>query len=314
MTPHGYSVRPPTEDDAPGVLALVVACDIEEFGEPDYSMGDVMDGWRRIGFDLGRDAIAVEDRDGSIVGYTDVHDRQEHMLINPNACVHPEHRGRGIGAFLLGWAERRGREIAAAASPGEAVRFQVAVSSVNERGRELVEARGYRVARSFWRMEIEMEEEPEAPVWPEGIEVRSFRSGDERAVHAAVEEAFRDTEGQLPRSYEDWEQTMLGRDDFDPSLWFLAVDGDEIAGTSLCLNEEDVGWVRQLTVRRPWRRRGLGLALLRHSFREYHRRGMRRVGLSVDSRNSTGATRLYERAGMRVAWQYDFYEKTVEAG
>ena len=67
-------------------------------------------------------------------------------------------------------------------------------------------------------------------------------------------------------------------------------------------------------MRRPWRHMGLGMALLLHSFREFYRRGTHKVGLSVDSQNLTGATRLYERAGMHVARQYDTYQKELRPG
>ena len=76
----------------------------------------------------------------------------------------------------------------------------------------------------------------------------------------------------------------------------------------------DMGWVSTLGVRRPWRRKGLGLALLQHSFGEFHRRGKCRVGLGVDADSLTGATRLYEKAGMEVHRQYASYEKELRAG
>src|SRR5216683_6438886 len=102
--------------------------------------------------------------------------------------------------------------------------------------------------------------------------------------------------------------------DFDPSLWFLALDGNEIAGASLCTNQGDYGWVDTLAVRRPWRRKGLGMALLLHSFAEFYRRSKNKIGLGVDSQNLTGATRLYERAGMHVARIHITYEKELRAG
>ena len=115
---------------------------------------------------------------------------------------------------------------------------------------------------------------------------------------------------------EAWEQHTIKRESFDPALWFLALDGDEIAGVVLCYapEEEDIGWVGQLAVRRPWRRRGLGPALLRHAFGEFYQRGRPAVGLGVDAANPSGATRLYERAGMRVVRQFDAYEKELRAG
>lgn len=75
-----------------------------------------------------------------------------------------------------------------------------------------------------------------------------------------------------------------------------------------------MGWVNILGVRRPWRQRGLGLALLLHAFDAFRTLNRRRVGLGVDAQNLTGATRLYEKAGMHVTRQYDTYEKVIRPG
>jgi GNAT superfamily N-acetyltransferase len=111
---------------------------------------------------------------------------------------------------------------------------------------------------------------------------------------------------------------MKHEEQFDPELWFLAMDGDEIAGMSLCMRQsredKDMGWVRTLGVRRPWRRQGLGLALLHHSFGELYRLGQSRVGLGVDASSLTGATRLYEKAGMRPIRQFDSFELELRPG
>ena len=105
---------------------------------------------------------------------------------------------------------------------------------------------------------------------------------------------------------------------FDPTLWFLAMDGDEMAGVSLCVpkltEDPEMGLVNVLGVRRPWRGRGLGLALLQHSFVELHKRGAKRVSLGVDASSLTGATRLYEKAGMSVTRQFDAYRKVLREG
>jgi ribosomal protein S18 acetylase RimI-like enzyme len=110
---------------------------------------------------------------------------------------------------------------------------------------------------------------------------------------------------------------MMG-EGFDPTLWFLAMDGDEIAGVSLCRpksnDDPEMGYVSNLSVRRPWRKRGIGLALLQHSFGEFYRRGKRKAGLGVDAENLTGALRLYENAGMHIHLAFDLFEKTVRSG
>jgi ribosomal protein S18 acetylase RimI-like enzyme len=88
----------------------------------------------------------------------------------------------------------------------------------------------------------------------------------------------------------------------------------QIAGYSLCRYRMGIGWVGTLGVRRAWRKRGLGEALLLHSFCEFYKRGMQTIGLGVDAENPTGATRLYKKAGMYVAAEYVIYEKELRPG
>jgi ribosomal protein S18 acetylase RimI-like enzyme len=135
-------------------------------------------------------------------------------------------------------------------------------------------------------------------------------------VHEADEEAFEDHWGSVHTSLEEWRHFMTAAH-YDPALWFVVWDGDEIAGISLCnagwTGDPGLGWVNVLGVRRPWRRRGLALALLLHSFHELEARGMDRVALGVDAESLTGAVRLYEKAGMRVVRQSDTWEKPLSA-
>jgi ribosomal protein S18 acetylase RimI-like enzyme len=94
--------------------------------------------------------------------------------------------------------------------------------------------------------------------------------------------------------------------------------GDEIAAISLCraqiTDDPEMGFVDTLGVRRPWRRQGLALALLHHTFTEFKNRGQKRVGLGVDAASLTGATKLYEKAGMHVSRQFDNYAKILRPG
>ena len=147
------------------------------------------------------------------------------------------------------------------------------------------------------------------------VELRPFEKGiHERLVFDADEEAFRDHWGYTPGNFNDWQNRRINREDFDPSLWHIAWDGDQIAGFTLNRFRMGIGWVGSLGVRRPWRKRGLGLALLQHSFCEFHKRGMNTIGLGVDASNPTGATRLYQKAGMDIAAEYVIYEKEYRPG
>jgi len=167
-----------------------------------------------------------------------------------------------------------------------------------------------------------LDEPPPTPDWPTGIIVRTMQLGDELALYQAKNDAFRDHLGHIEAheeaGYALWQQHNLASPHPDPSLWFLAFEGEQIAGIALCENrhigEPDMAWLDSLSVRRPWRRCGLALALLYHSFGEFYKRGERIIGLAVDANSLTGATRLYEKAGMRAIQQSIKFEKELRAG
>jgi len=307
----GYAVRPATPDDLANVHALIVASDVAEFGESDFSLDRLREDWQER--DLARDILLVAAPDGAVAGYAWVGDRG-HVRIDVEVYVHPAHFGRGIGTTLVRRAEARAREHVPLAPPEARVVVQNWINADNPFACSLLEREGYAPVRYFWRMETELSEPPPPPSWPEGIAVRAFVANrDERTAHAIVDEAFADHWGHVPRTYEEWAKHRFGPT-FDPELWFLALDGDEPAGAVLCHRSEGIGWVDTLAVRRPWRRRGLGSALLRHAFAELFQRGDHRIALGVDAASPTGATRLYEQAGMRVAQRYATYGKELRPG
>jgi ribosomal protein S18 acetylase RimI-like enzyme len=177
--------------------------------------------------------------------------------------------------------------------------------------------------RQSWRMVIDLPNPPATPKWPQGITLRDYNHPQDAVIIYRLEDdIFQDHWGFIQQPFESgfkrWLHHATGRDDFDPTLWTLAMDGDEIAGLLRCRPQDDsdpeMGWVSVLGVRRPWRGRGLGLALLLHAFGEFHRRGKQRAGLGVDSENLTGATRLYEKAGMHIERQYSTYELELRRG
>ena len=190
-----------------------------------------------------------------------------------------------------------------------------ALSSTEADTAAFFEQHGFRDVRRQWRMVIDLDEAPEVES-PPGIEIRPYRPGEERVIHAAMEEAW-SVGGWLhePRSYEDYATLTFARSAHDPSLYLVAAEGDDIAGAILCdwKRNGDWGWVGTLGVRPTWRKRGIGEALLRTGFGEFFRRGERTVALQVDAQSSTGAPRLYERAGMRVLYRIAVFEKELRA-
>ncbi len=271
--------------------------------------------WKAPGFELEKDAWVVETTDGHIVGYEEFVERYAHASLMADGYVHPGYRGLGAGTALLRALEARAREEIKLTEPDLRVFIRSGMPTGDMVARQLHEAEGYRPIRYSWHMEIKLEEPPRPPVWPAGIELRPFvREQHDRVVFEAHEEAFSDHWGHTPWTFEDWQHTASGREDLDPTLGFIAWDGDEIAGYCLCRYRMGTGWVGTLGVRRAWRKRGLGEALLLHSFGEFYQRGTKTVGLGVDAQNPTGATRLYKKAGMYVAAEYVTYEKELRPG
>lgn len=312
--PAGYAARRPMLADLESVFAVVDAAAIAEHGASDFSLEDFRSGWQQSDFDLATDAWLVVAPDGQIVAYADVTHRQ-HAIMNAWVSVHPHHLRRGIGVYLIRQTEARACEHIPLASRQARVVIQRWISTANAPALRLAEDEGYTPVRRFLRMIADLDDALPALVWPDGITLRTFVAGqDEHAVYDAFESSFQDHWGHITIPFALWEQRMLKRDDFDPSLWFLAMDGEQIAGFALCRSYIDMGWIEDLGVLRSWRRKGLGLALLLRAFRAFQRRGMHTVGLGVDAQSLTGATRLYERAGMRPFRAWDIYEKGLRPG
>lgn len=170
-----------------------------------------------------------------------------------------------------GWAEARAAE---RAGTGGAIQFFV--DEVDRATRARLAAGGYAVVRAFFEMERALDDTLEPAAWPAGLELRPFAEAHAHMVHAAQQEAFADHWGFAPETYAFWRSHNLGPA-ADVSLWRVAWDGDEVAGLRLNRSrrgeDDTVGWVATLAVRRPWRCLGLGEALLRESLLAFAARG-----------------------------------------
>jgi mycothiol synthase len=302
-------------DDVRAVHELLSICDIAEYGTPDLSEEEIRAQWSSPSQNLETDVWIVLTPENNIIGYSEVWQRGQHALLFAFMRVHPDYRNSGIENHLLHLAEARALQHIPEAPPDARVTLNLWTSSLNTEMQQVLEHEGFTRIRTHWRMEIDMEQAPPAPEWSEGITVRTFVPGqDDRSVFEMVDEAFQDHWGHMPGNFEEWKHRTVKRENFDPTLWFLAFEADKIAGGALCAYYMDSAWVDTLGVLRPWRRKGLGMALLRHAFGEFYRRGSRKVVLGVDSQNLTGAVRLYLRAGMHVAREDYTYSKELRAG
>ena len=293
--PAPFASRPARPDDAAAVTHVFNAC------EEAYSPEPARLGEREIGKWLERAAaaIVVVGENRGVVGFGSVLRRGE--ALSAESVVLPEETGRGIGSFLLDWSEQQARK-----RRPEALR--VSVLAGDEPAKQLLTARGLVYIRSFYRMLVDLTEPPARPRWPDGITVTPLLEDEERLLYEVVEEAFAEHWGHVRRSFREWRSGLI----LEHDLTFLARDGDKPAGAVVC-NEDLFGaaLIGILGVRKPWRGRGLGRALLLHGFGALYDRGKRLIGLGVDAGNETGALELYESVGMRVGGQEDVYEKRM---
>src|SRR3990172_2139468 len=324
--PAGYCSRAVKMQDLEGCVALINAAFRELKGVEMFTLEEFAPELQMPGFNLETDTRLVVAPDGEIAGYYEVWDLLEPSVrVNVWGHTHPGHRKLGIGTYLLHWAEQRARKAVERAPQGARVVIQAHALAINQAAGELLAHCGYRLIRHSLRMVIDLNGAPPDPQWPAGITVSTFADkGDLADLVQAVREAFKDHWGfvEIPfeEEFERWKHRVDTDPDFNPSLWFLAMDGEEIAGVSLCrikiYDDPEMGWVNTLGVRRPWRRKGLGLALLHQSFLRLYELRKQRVGLGVDAQSLTGATRLYQKAGMHPdpTRQYDLYEKELRPG
>jgi mycothiol synthase len=323
ITPE-YTLRTFTLEDAEATVALFNACSIARIGTKESDLQDNLNEWTAPGFDLGSCARVLVAPAGEIVGYVDLWDIDApHVVKYCYFELHPKHWDDQLALWMLEWAEEIARNRINLTPEGTQVVLSEGTNHADLDHQRVFTAAGFQVVRNFYRMVIDLPQHPTTPILPEGIVIKPInRETQFRDAIMADIEAFKDHWGVVEKTEQDilsfWSHRLDNDPDFDPSLWFLAMDGAQIAGICMCwpkLTEDSgMGWVGQLAVRRPWRKMGLGLALLQHAFCEFSKRGQPRVGLNVDANSLTDATRLYTKAGMHVARQLDIYHKELRSG
>lgn len=268
--------------------------------------------------DSEHDVFVVEDDDGRIVGYGDLEmaPGSQHVWGGLDVAEGVDHAA--VALPLLRTIETRALAKAAEAlEPHQGIGLHTHAHETDTLTCDLLLTNGYEHQRTFYEMQIAYDGIITPPPLPDGIELRPFDpEHDGYAVYKAQDESFMDHWGYEPYSWDEWKHFRL-TGDMDYTLWMVAWDGAQIAGISLNrLVEGKVGfgWTMTLGVRRPWRKRGLGLALLQHSFAALQAAGCTASGLGVDASSLTNAVALYERAGMHVHKRTFSYFKTLREG
>ena len=272
-------------------------------------------------FDPARDIVVVEVRD-EVVGFTYVNWNDE--MSGPRIYRHtgyllPAWRMKRIGQAMLAWAERRLSQTAAGLPDNRPEFFHVFTADTELGTRALLIASDYQPVRyAFEMVRPLIGDLPETPL-PEGFELRPAAPEHYRTVFEANTEAFEGHWGHVPLS-ESAMQWWMESPEFQPDLWKIAWEGDQVAGMVLnFVNKEENqkfnrkrGYTEDICVRRPWRRRGLARALIASSLRMFQEMGMHEAGLGVDTENPSGALRLYEGLGYNAVKRYTAFRKPLE--
>ena len=274
-----------------------------------------------VNCDPSRDVVLAE-VDGEAVAYARVfwNDLVEGGRSYENfGFVHPAWRRRGIGGAMHRHNEARLREIAAEHPDVSPKWFGSEGIDTDAGNTVLLLGSGYTAARFFYEMVAPSLEGVTRPPMPEGLEARPVTREQYRTIWEASAEAFRDHWGQAEWAEVDWERFDVDPDNEDPRFWRIGWDGDEVAGviitTVLAAENEKFDrarvYVASVSVRRPWRRRGLARALLAGSLVAARGEGFTSASLDVDTDSPTGATALYESLGFRPERTSTAYRKPL---
>jgi len=323
---EAWIIRPGRLDDLDRAVEMFNARSQKLHGENQSTPDQMLGWWRSPRFEIERDTQIVLDEAGRMIGWAHVSDPGEpYVTIGCGVIAHPDAEDcPPLWERLHAWALDQAWAYVPRAPEGARVIAVGSAMAEDEARRAAFERAGYELVRVGNRMRIDLDEEPPKPTWPEGIGLRTADvERDLPAIVRADMEAFRDHWGHVERPFdrelEGWQDFVRSLGErVDPSLWFLAIEGEEIVGFSVCTgsiaDDETRGYVDGLCVRPAWRRRGIALALLHHSFGELRRRGKEAVELDMDSENLTGALHLYERAGMHVIRQSLSYDRVLRDG
>ncbi len=319
--PAGIDARPIGKADTQAWAELLAAKEkVEQAGE-NYDAEDLQEELEDPGLDLGLDTIGLW-ADGVMVGYgkvqapdsvVDVH------RVRSEGTVHPEWRGRGLGAALLDWIERRAAVLHQERRPGTAGEINTMALATNTAADELFTSRGFEACRYFFHMHRPFDTAIPGVAAPEGLRVIAFDPSYDEALRLVHNEVFLDHWGSSPHDPDSWKTWFTGSRAFRPNLSFLVLDGEEIVSYSLgyeWVADTAVTGIREVYVgqvgtRRTHRGRGLAAVTLAKVMAEAAAGGFQRASLGVDAENPTGALGLYEGLGFTTGSKTVSYRRPL---
>ena len=239
-------------------------------------------------------------------------------IYNTTGYTVPEWRGKGIGTAMLRHNERRLRTIARQHPVGVPKYIQRMATEAQQDLAIILSYDGYKVVRYHYDMVRPIESPLPLAQLPTGLEVRPVRVEDYRKIWDANQEAFAENWWHRPATEEEYAY-WLGSPWFNPELWKVAWEGNQVAGMVLNYTNADEnyeiqrkrGYTEEICVRSPWRQRGLARSLLVQSITMFKNMGYEETALGVDASNESGALVLYESVGYRVFRRWLIFSKPL---
>lgn len=317
--PDGFRIHRPTIDDAEPILDVVRAHDIATIGEPDITIEDVLELMQKPGHDLAADEWLVSGPDGTLTAWGYVDDSYKGERVRIDISTRPEN-AEPVTAALVKVLLVRAGELAEAKGL-EGMRVRASAPHGAEKLREVYERAGFELDRYYGRMHIDLTGDERAPVPPEGVEVKVFtelpdRDEAARIHHRIMDSGFADLDDYAGIDFETWWANTAASGNTPYDEWRVAFADGEPAAVLQTANigaADNGGWIRNLVVHPDFRGRGLAQLLLGTAFALFAEKGRTWVGLSVDTGNSTGAFKIYEKVGMRPKYMIDVLKAWVPA-
>jgi mycothiol synthase len=295
-----------------GVAALVRAWELKYVGESEAARAMLQYEWGAASFDMERDTRVIHAADGSLAAFAQ-HSTPDPALLRYDAFgpVDPSFEERGLGSSIVDWTETETRS---RIGQGSTARLWNSVQAGNAGAIAMLERYGYTVIRSFWEMAMDLDDSFEAGKVPEGVTIRpAVMDVDGPAAQSVLNTAFRSHFGQVEETFEAWMAQQEADDTWDPTLGLLAEVDGRIVGFSNNGVIDGVGYVFELGVLPERQGKGVGRALLRHSFAMLAGLGIANGRLGVDTQNVTGAVELYRSIGMTQVSEHRVVEKLIAA-
>jgi len=309
------------KSDYPDMIKIIDAASKVDQDERAVTLEDIQHDYEHlVNSDPKKDLIIAE-MDGDMIAYSRVEWWQEE---DPNDRIYshfvnilPKWRNQGIERAMIHWCEERLKAVAEQHPCDSKRLFQTYSSAFKTAYNEILESRGYSATRFFIEMSRPLENIPEAEL-PEGVEAHPVREGDTHKIWEASIEAFRDHWGFAEPKEEEF-ISYKGSKYFQPELWQVAWDGDEVVSSVMNFIEHDYnekyhrkrGWTENISTRREWRRRGIARALIVRSMHMHKAKGMTEVALGVDTNNPNGALKLYQSLGYEKDKTHITYRKPM---